>query len=377
MKSNLFLKAAASLLVLIVSLYFAVHGMDGHKVLEGLRGVPLSAVLLYLATLAVTHLFRAWRWDFLLRPLGASVPLRRLLPISTVGFMAILALPVRAGEFVRPYFVARDKRVRMSAALGTVAVERIVDGLMLSILFFVSYLLSDHDGFPRELRAGAWLSLLLFIGLTTFLALAQVWTDATIELALRLSLLRRFAPARADRIGERIRSVISGFKVMADRRNFGLFLLQSALYWGTNGFGMWLLAVKMGLAISFSAALTTMAVTGVVLSLPNSPGLVGQFHAAIKLGLSAYLPIAVVNSNGIAYAIVLHGIQTVWYVGTGIVCWLAMSTSAAGRPTLAEAVRESNRAAEEAEGVGVGTRVGTGAASDGAASADAARLEPT
>jgi len=375
MKSNLFLKAAASLLVLIVSLYFAVHGMDGHKVLEGLRGVPLSAVLLYLATLAVTHLFRSWRWDFLLRPLGVSVPLRRLLPISSVGFMAILALPVRAGEFVRPYFVARDKRVRMSAALGTVAVERIVDGLMLSILFFVSYLLSDHDGFQRELRAGAWLSLLLFIGLTTFLALAQVWTDATIELALRLSLLRRFAPARADRIGERIRSVISGFKVMADRRNFGLFLLQSALYWGTNGFGMWLLAVKMGLAISFSAALTTMAVTGVVLSLPNSPGLVGQFHAAIKLGLSAYLPIAVVNSNGIAYAIVLHGIQTVWYVGTGIVCWLAMSTSAAGRPTLAEAVRESNRAAEEAEGVGVGT----GAASDGAgaASADAARLEPT
>jgi uncharacterized protein (TIRG00374 family) len=352
--------------------------MDGHKVLEGLRGIPLSAVLLYVATLAVTHLFRAWRWDFLLRPLGVSVPLRRLLPISSVGFMAILALPVRAGEFVRPYFVARETRVRMSAALGTVAVERIVDGLVLSILFFVSYLLSDHDGFPRELRAGAWLSLLLFVGLTTFLALAQVWTNATIELALRLSLLRRFAPARADRIGERIRSVISGFKVMADRRHFGLFLLQSALYWGTNGFGMWLLAVKMGLAISFTAALTTMAVTGVVLSLPNSPGLVGQFHAAIKLGLSAYLPIAVVNSTGIAYAIVLHGIQTIWYVGTGLACWLAMSTSAAGRrPTLAEAVLESNRAAEEAEVAAGGTGVEAANVAGAAKPRDAAGLEPT
>ena len=54
--------------------------------------------------------------------------------------MAILALPVRLGEFVRPYFVARERRVRMSAAVGTVAVERIVDGLLISILFFVAYL---------------------------------------------------------------------------------------------------------------------------------------------------------------------------------------------------------------------------------------------
>jgi len=350
MSSKFFLKAAASLLVLVVSLFFAIHGVDGHKVAQGLRTLPLSAVLLYLGTLAVTHFFRAWRWEFLLRPLGVSVPLRRLLPISSVGFMAILALPVRAGELIRPYLVAREGRVRMSAAVGTVAVERIVDGLMLSILFFVSYLASSQDVFSRELRIGAWLSLLLFVGLTTFLALAQIWTDATIELALRVTLLRRLAPASADRIAERIRSVIAGFKVMRDRRNFGLFLLQSLLYWGTNGFGMWILAVKMGLPISLGAAFTVMAVTGVVLSLPNSPGLVGQFHAAIKLGLAAYLPLALVNANGIAYAIVLHGIQTLWYVGIGFACWIAMSARArmAGgrRASLADAVLASNRAGD-------------------------------
>src|SRR4029078_2934805 len=122
--------------------------------------------------------------------LGAALPLRRLLAISSVGFMAILALPVRLGEFVRPYFVTRRGRGRMSAALGTVAVERIVDGLLISILFFVSYLLSAGDGFSRELRAGAVSSLIGFVSLTTFLAVAQVWTDHTIELVLRLSLLR-------------------------------------------------------------------------------------------------------------------------------------------------------------------------------------------
>jgi len=47
-------------------------------------------ITLFLATCAVTHLFRAWRWEFLLRPVGVMLPLSRLLPISSVGFMAML-----------------------------------------------------------------------------------------------------------------------------------------------------------------------------------------------------------------------------------------------------------------------------------------------
>jgi uncharacterized protein (TIRG00374 family) len=344
MSSKLFLKILVSLVVGVVCVYYAVHGMDGREVVASIRALPAVGILAYLATLAVSHLFRCWRWGFLLRPLGVRVPMRRLIPISTVGFMAILALPVRLGEFVRPYFVARDGRVRMSAALGTVAVERIVDGLLISILFFVSYLLSAGDGFSRELRVGAWLSLIGFLALTTFLALAQVWTNRTIELALRLSLLRWLAPAKADRIGDKLRSLISGFKVMRDGRNFGLFLAHSVLYWGANGFGMWVLARQMGLGISVSAAFTTMAFTGVVLSLPNSPGLVGQFHAAIKLGLLAYLPASVVNARGMAYAIVLHGIQTVWLLGTGLVSLGVLSGT--GAASLADVVRQSNRAAD-------------------------------
>jgi hypothetical protein len=103
----------------------------------------------------------------------------------------------------------------------------------------------------------------------------------------------------------------------------------------------------MGLPISAGAAFATMSFTGVILSLPNAPGLVGQFHAGIKLGLLAYLPAAVVNSRGMAYAIVLHGLQTIWYVGVGLLSLPALS--AGGRHTsLAEAVRESNLAAQDA-----------------------------
>jgi uncharacterized protein (TIRG00374 family) len=345
MSRKLVIQGVLSLIVGVVCVVYAVHGMDGHAVLQAMGALGPGSVALYLLTLVVTHLFRTLRWEYLLRALGTSLPFRRLLPITSGGFMAILALPVRLGEFVRPYLVARERKVRMSTMVGAVAVERIVDGLLISILFFGAYLASAGDLFTRELRAAAWLSLGGFVGLTVFLILAQIWTDRTITLALRLTLLTWLAPARAAQAGEKLRSLISGFRALADRRNFSLFLLQSVVYWASNGLGMWILARQMHLPISLGATFVIMAFTGVVLSLPNSPGLVGQFHAAIKLGLTAYVPKAVVNSNGMAYAIVLHGIQTLWYIAAGL-----LSLPALSRPgshiSLSDAVRQSSQAAE-------------------------------
>ncbi|HVZ72550.1 MAG TPA: lysylphosphatidylglycerol synthase transmembrane domain-containing protein [Polyangia bacterium] len=344
---KLALKIAVSVAMGAVCVYFAARGVDGAAVLAGIRSLHPSTVLLFLATCAVTHLFRAWRWEYLLRPVGVSLPLSRMLPLSSVGFMAILALPVRLGEFVRPYFVTRERDVGMTALLGTVAVERIIDGLLISILFFISYMVSGASSFTPALRFGAWLSLLGFVGLTTFLALARVWTDATIAFALRVSLLHWLAPGLAHKIGERLRALISGFSVLSDHRNFGIFLLQSVIYWGSNGLGMWLLARQMGLPISLGAAYTTMAFAGVVLSLPNSPGLVGQYQLAIRLALLAYLPEGVVKSTGMAYGIVLHGLQTIWYVGAGVLSLPALR-AAGVNTSLTDAVRASNRAAEDA-----------------------------
>jgi uncharacterized protein (TIRG00374 family) len=339
-------KIVASLLVTIVCVAYVLRGVDREAVLAELKSLTPFAVGMYAITLALTHLFRAWRWEFLLRPLGVSIPMARLLPISSVGFMAILALPLRLGELVRPYFVARAGHMRMSAALGTVAVERIIDGLVISLLFFGAYVASATSGdrFPAELRVAAWLSLLGFVALTGFLVLALIRTDRAI--ALGLWPLRKIGvPAhRREALAERIRSVISGFRVLGDGKNLPLFLLQTALYWGCNGFGMWLLARQLGLPISPGAAFATMAFTGVVLTLPNAPGLVGQFHAGVKLALLAYLPAQLVNTKGVAYAVVLHGLQTVWYVAVGL---LSLPLAGGGAMSLGEVLRRSKEAADE------------------------------
>jgi glycosyltransferase 2 family protein len=338
------IKLAVALTVGAVCLALVVKDMDPEATWRALRQVPLAAVPVYLVTLAVTHIFRVWRWKYLLKPIGVALPWRHLFSISSVGFMAILALPVRLGEFVRPYFVVRLGKSRMSAVLGTVAVERVIDGLLISLLFFASYLASEEGAFSTELRFAAWLSLAGFLAATIFLASALRFPGPTIHLALAVSLLPRLSPRLAEKVADKLRALIQGFRVLREPANLVPYLVQSVLYWGTNGFGMWILARSMELPISPLAAYAAMAFTGVLISLPNSPGLVGQFHLGVVAALAAYLPDATLRSTGIAYATLLHGVQLLWYVAIGFACLLFVP---GGARSLRQVVLESNRAADE------------------------------
>jgi glycosyltransferase 2 family protein len=344
---KLLVKILLSLTVGGLCIALALSKIDLHQTKSVLHTLPLSAVLLYALSIVPVHLFRAWRWKYLLRPIGVSLSFGRLMIISTVGFMAILALPFRLGEFARPYYVARQGQSRMSEVLGTVAVERIVDGLVIAILLFVTYLFSLAPGshpYPPMLAISAWLALLGFLGLTLFLGFALRWPEATIRLFLAVTFLRRFSPKFADKLAEKLAALITGFRALGHLRDMLPFLLQTALYWGANGLGMWFLARLMHLPIPIHAAFAAMAFTGVLISLPNAPGLVGQFHAGIVLALSAYLPESILNSVGGAYAIALHGIQFVWYVVFGFLALLFVGENAGSLRSL---VVESKRAAEQ------------------------------
>jgi uncharacterized protein (TIRG00374 family) len=341
---KLYLKIFLSLLVGAVCVWLVLRKIDLNATLAVLRHVPATAVAVYGVTLAVTHFLRAWRWQHLLRPIGGSLPPGRLLAVSSVGFMAILALPVRLGEFVRPYYVVRGGQSRMSAVLGTVAVERIVDGLLISILFFCCYLAAGPGAYPPFLRLGAWISLLGFLSLTMFLTIALTWPDATIRTVLRFTLVAHLAPSLGERLAEKLRALIHGFRVLHDPRNLIPYLIQTIVYWGALGFGMWLLARSMHLEIPLMGAYAAMAFTGVVISLPNAPGLVGQFHAGIVGALMAYVPKELLSSYGGAYAVAVHGGQLLWYVGTGFLALFFVGGRAA---SLREVVIESNRAAAE------------------------------
>ncbi len=74
--------------------------------------------------------------------------------------MALFILPLRLGEFARPYLVAERPALRVSAALSSVVVERVADGIFTAALLVVA-LLAVPEGTPNLalLRGAGWVML--------------------------------------------------------------------------------------------------------------------------------------------------------------------------------------------------------------------------
>src|ERR1044071_6308805 len=128
----------------------------------------------YLLTAAVViiclaYAFRAFRWGALLKPLSAA-RFADLFAATTIGFSGVFLIG-RAGEFVRTVVLSmRDPRVRPSASLVTILVERIYDMSAVALMFAINLLWfkpppSLEVSFDEVRIAGAGLLAAIILGI--------------------------------------------------------------------------------------------------------------------------------------------------------------------------------------------------------------------
>src|SRR5947207_15767002 len=129
-----------TLIVLAIALALIavfLHNVDLWGVMTTIAHARPEWLALSLATMVVNLAIRALRWKCLLEPLGHT-PFASAFRASADGLAASTVLPARAGEVIRPYFLARqarhDQHRRMTAtgAFARIILERlpeIVTGL--------------------------------------------------------------------------------------------------------------------------------------------------------------------------------------------------------------------------------------------------------
>ncbi len=266
--------------------------------------VPVHVLLGYLATLIVYFVFRAGRWHWLVAPLAPPErPLswRTTLPVSMAGTMWIMVLPLRLGELARPIFLAQKSEIGIGQALGTVALERVVDGLFVCALFFASLpLLPEVEGAQAEaveqLRALGLVAALGLLGVLVVL-LAMALAPRLVG-RLVAATLGRVVPPLANKLASLAQGIAEGLAALPSLVPLVQFLLGTAAYWGANALGTWLLARGCGLDLGFPEALAMMSVLGLSLLVPGGPAQFGIFHYGMLLGLSMFVPEDLVRERG-------------------------------------------------------------------------------
>ena len=262
-------------------------------------------LLPYLAILTAVHFLRVIRWQPLLDPI-IKLDFWFHNRIGAVGFMAMFLFPLRLGELVRPYLVKRARPdVRMTQVLATVVVERVVDGLMVSLVLFgvLNWLPAADPAVENKLRLGALGALLVFAGVTVVLA-GAVWqrkrTVRLIEVTFGL-----VSKKLAHKLTDLLDTFLVGLRALPSPTSFAWFLFLTAVYWAINGIGVWCMVQAFYLPVDVVGSYAMMACVVVGMMIPNSPGNVGSFWYFLLMPAALY-GIAAGSTQAIAFGI------TVW-----------------------------------------------------------------
>ena len=123
--------------ILLVWLSFRSVWTEKEKILNSFKNANYFWVSVSMLIAFLSHFLRAFRWKYLLKPTGYSAKPTNALGAVLVGYFANYGLP-RMGEITRCTLVTKYDDVPFEVALGTVITERIVDFLILIIIFFLT-----------------------------------------------------------------------------------------------------------------------------------------------------------------------------------------------------------------------------------------------
>lgn len=267
----------------------------------------------------VTYALRAWRWQWLLAPIGPT-RFGNAFRTTVIGFAASFFLPARAGEVIRPYLLARRENLPPTAAFATIILERLLDLATVLLLFglFVftvpAGVLSGeasqlaHVKFWGGVAAGA---------AVTCLAVLFGLAGHPERLGRAAGGIERVLPARAARmVAHFVESFASGLAVMRQPGRLGVALAQSVPIWLSIAAGIWLTSQAFSITFPFAGSFLVMTLLVVGVAVPT-PGQIGGFHAAYQVAVQTFF--GAPDDRAIGAAIVLHAVSFVPVTLLGVV----------------------------------------------------------
>lgn len=337
-------KAVVGILISALLIWWVLRGVDVGEVWSVVRGARWGLLFAAVAVATSGFLVRALRWKLLLHPVHPDTSFRSRFAAVNIGFAANNLLPARAGEFARAWAISRMEPVPAGAALGSLVVERFLDGVAVFSLLAIALL---HPSFPSDATvAGRPIAALVFtvtglmVVLFSGLLVLLLFPRAFLGLA---DAIGRALPGRASGLWGHVvlglKSFLEGLDALRSPRLLIGALLWSLGFWAWNAVSFWLAMHAFGIDEGYVTALFVQAIIALGVAVPSAPGFIGTFHAAAVVGLSEVYGVGESATLAFAFGYHLGGFIPVTALGLWYAWRLGLSMHDLGHAQ--EAVEES------------------------------------
>lgn len=281
---------------------------------------------------------RSLRWRHLTNPI-ASIPRSMMFRAQAIGFMVNNIIPLRIGELVRSWYLARESGTSATAILGTVVLERVLDVVCVLLMAAGALTLLDPNSGDTGMfsRGALWLLPAAAFPLL-LLTLLRVAPQQVLALARFAS---RPFPQHVDELLERALSRFTmGLGALSGGSHLFWIVVHSITIWlvfSTLPFWAALHAFDLDLGPPLQMLTTSwilLAAVGVAVAIPSAPGFVGPYHWAFK---EVLVRLGVEPATALAVALVT------WFVFWLILTLQGLLLLRMGGVSLGELTQESSK----------------------------------
>ena len=262
----------------------------------------------------LAQMFRGWRWQQTLDPLGEKTRSSVIINAVFMSYAASLAIP-RIGEFTRCGILKRWDGVSFPKALGTVVTERAVDTLIVMIYSSIILLLGMSTfGTFFQKTGTSFENILSGFSLTGWLVTAICGIAVLLLLHLLLKSLSIY-----NKVKMTLHGIWEGVLSLKDVKNLPLYILLSVGIWVMYFLHYYLtfFCFDFTVNLGISCALISFVVANFAVIVPTPNG-AGPWHFAIKTMLILY---GVADHQALIFVLIVHTVQTMLVVLLGIYAW--------------------------------------------------------
>lgn len=303
---RLWLRSALMLAVGLLAFVLVLRRVDIRNTIETLRGASLPFVLLAAGALCMFYFLRAARWSVILKRRVSPFP---LFLYSSIGYLASSVLPLQAGELLKPGFLRIRHNIPYFEGLSSVMVERLLDVLSLVFLGLMSLIAiptfsSEKQWITESLRIAAVVSAVGLGALTVIV----VRSPQVVRIGSRV--LDRMALPQQLKVKALtfVNSLIEGATVIKSPGLFFSVIGLSLALWMINYVSVLLVFWAFGSDLPPAIILLGFVVLSVGLTLPFTPGYIGQYEGLwvlVYLTLGARTEALVVAMGILSHVIIL------------------------------------------------------------------------
>jgi len=290
-------KLILGLFISSLFIYLSFKGIDLKGVTGGIKAAKPIYLFYTAGLLILLQVLRSYRWGVILNPVK-KVDQFSLFSVTSVGFLAVIAIPARIGELARPYLISTQKDIKMTSAVGTILVERVFDSLTILLTFFI---VVSYTSLPPWLIKTSMIFLFISLAFLGFIILCIYKRDSSLRILTPL--LKKLPGKSYLKLMELINHLIDGFEIISNGKLILFLAFLSILIWVIDASAIYMLFFAFDINLPLSAAFVLMVIIILGITIPTAPGFVGNWHFFCILGLSLF---GISKTNALTYAIVLH-----------------------------------------------------------------------